>query len=94
MFIGAMLGAAFGLFAHRWAIVLGTVTLGTMLILSGAVPLISRYYPYAIERCVQRPAESLIGLGVWLFLVVAVQRRGLRPTVALAAPPAQANPAS
>jgi hypothetical protein len=87
-------GAAFGLFAHRWAIVLGTVTLGTMLILAGTVPLISRYYPYALERCMQRPTELLIGLGAWLFLVVAVQRRGLRPAVALAAPPAQASPAS
>lgn len=80
-------GASLGLFAHRWAIVLGTAALGTMLILAGLVPLISRYCPQVVERCDQRPNEVLIVLGIWALIAIVVQRRGLRPAPIPSAPP-------
>lgn len=86
-----LVGAALGLFAHRWAIVLGTAVLGTMLILAGVVPLLNRHYPEVLQRCQDRPSEVLIALSVWALVAIVVQRRGLRPVAG--PPPAPPQPA-
>ncbi len=85
-----LVGAAFGLLAYRWAIVIGTAAVGTALILGGAIPLVSRYWPQGIDLCRQRPNEALIVLGVWGLIAILAQRRGLRPApLPAASAPAQ-----
>ncbi len=85
--VAFLVGAAMGLLAHRWTLVLGTVTVGTALILLGVVPLLRQYWPAAIERCEGHPRETAVGLGVWFLLAVAAQRRRLRPVLVVAPPP-------
>jgi MFS family permease len=87
-----LVGAAIGLLAHRWAIVLGTAALGTMLILAGALPLINRYCPQVVEHCEEHPIDAMIGLGIWAIVAIAVQRRGLHAVTTAALPPPPPQP--
>jgi len=90
-----VLGIVVALLAHRWAMVLGTIALGTILMVAGAWLLAFRFWPAPIEWLRQQPQWALGALGVWLIVAVACQRRGFRgvATVVQTAPQPQQNPA-
>lgn len=79
--VSFLFGAAIGLFAYRWAMVLGTVLAGTVLLLFALGALAHRYQPAALEWCRANPRIMLGILLAWLFLAILLQRRGFRSTV-------------
>ncbi|MBN1489693.1 MAG: hypothetical protein JXA69_07230 [Phycisphaerae bacterium] len=98
MFVAAValvLGIIIALLVHRWAMVLGTIALGTVLTLAGAWLLAYRHWPAPIDWCREQPRWALGALGVWLIIAIACQRRGFRSvaTAVQAPPPPQQKPA-
>jgi hypothetical protein len=79
--VAFLFGAAVGLFAYQWAMILGTAIAGTSLLVSALVTLANRYWPASLDWCRANPRASLGILAGWLLIAVITQHRGVRKTV-------------